>query len=417
LAVPEDFAVGTTTMTFIDESRSTPAHGSFPETSTRTLATTIVYPAKGTVGDAVTADAPLFVRAAPFPLILLSHGFNGSIEYLLPLAEVWASRGYVVALPRFPLTSNETPGGPVVEDTQNQPADVSFVIDELLAESNRSGRLLSHSLDGEEIAAGGHSNGGITTYGLVANSCCRDRRIDAAIVFSGATQPFAGGEYDLSDMPPKFIVQGVEDIVIDYNEVVRTYNNLLQPPKGFLSLETATHGSYLAADDPAFSVVAQATLDFLNGILRDDSAAQERLTQQQVPGIATTYWAPDEASNVIVETVPEPETNRQAFLSADSGLTDGQVITVTWSGFLPGKVISVLQCNGDGSGGAAACNISGGKILQPDPEGMGSLELVIRTGPVGNGVCDSANPCVVQVNDANLIEPEATIIIPIYLAD
>lgn len=100
----------------------------------------------------------------------------------------------------------------------------------------------------------------------------------------------------------------------------------------------------------------------------------------------TIYWAPDEASYVTIETLPEPETNRRAFFSADSVMTDGQVITVTGSGFLLGEIISVLQCNGDGTGGSAARNISGGKTLQPDPEGMGSLELVIRTGPVGNGV-------------------------------
>ena len=61
---------------------------------------------------------------APFPLVVLSHGLGGSVEYLLPLAEVWASRGYVVALPRFPLTNRATPGGPVAQDVQNQPADV-----------------------------------------------------------------------------------------------------------------------------------------------------------------------------------------------------------------------------------------------------------------------------------------------------
>jgi len=164
-------------------------------------------------------------------------------------------------------------------------------------------------------------------------------------------------------------------------------------------------------------VVAQATSDFLDGELRGDSAALARLPEQQLPGIATMYWAPDQASNVTVETLPEPETNRQAFLSADSNLTDGQVITVTWSGFLPGKVVNIMQCNGDGTGGAAACNISGGKILQPDPEGMGSLELVIHTGAIGNGVCDSANPCVVLVNDASLTDEEAIIRIPIYFAN
>ncbi|MEZ5501720.1 MAG: neocarzinostatin apoprotein domain-containing protein [Halioglobus sp.] len=415
-ALPQDHAVGMTSMTFIDTSRPTAAHGPVPEASTRTIETTIMYPAAGIPGAAVATGADVDRVGRPFPLIVLSHGLGGTIEYLLPLAEVWAARGYVVALPKFPLTHNATPGGPVAQDVQNQPADVSFVIDELLAESNTSGGLLNNAVNAGEIAASGHSNGGITTYGLVANSCCRDQRIDAAVVLSGAVSPFAGGEYDLSDTPPILVVHGVDDVLTNYNQAVRDYNQI-RPPKGLLTLEASSHGSYLATDDAAFDVFAQATADFLDGELRSDSAALGRLPDYQVPGVATMHWAPDDASNIPVELLPEPETNRQAFLSADSDLVDGQVITVTWSGFLPGKVVNIMQCTGDVNGGAAACNISGGIILYPDPEGMGSLELVIHTGPIGNGVCDSANPCTVIVNDASLTEEEAIIRIPITLAD
>jgi predicted esterase len=420
-AVSQDFAVGTTSMTFIDTSRPTAAHGSVPEASSRTIETTIVYPAEGTPGGAVTADAPADRWGAPFPLMVLSHGLGGSVEGLLPLAEVWASRGYVVALPRFPLTSNATPGGPAGEDVQNQPADVSFVIDEVLAASSTLGQLLSNAVDGDKIAASGHSNGGITTYGLVAHSCCRDPRVDAAIVLSGVAVPFAGGEYDLSDTPSILLVHGVNDAQLIYNQAVRTYNQL-QPPKGLLTLEESDHGSYFHPDNPAFNVFAQATADFLDGELRGDSTALERLPGYLIPDVATMHWAPDAASNVPVETLPEPETNRQAFLSSDSNLVDGQVITVTWSGFLvlPEKVVSILQCAGDGRD-QASCRIdfSEGTILVPDPDGMDSLELVIHTGPIGSGtgVCDSANPCTVVVNDASLIDDEANVRIPITLAD
>ncbi|MBK6737137.1 MAG: hypothetical protein IPG64_04155 [Haliea sp.] len=412
-----DHAVGVTMLTFIDETRGTAAHGPVPAAPTRTLATTLVYPAEGAPGGAISADAPVDDTATPYPLVVLSHGLGGNIEYLLPLAEVWASRGYVVALPLFPLTNNTTPGGPVAQDTQNQPADVSFVIDEVLAESDSSGRLLSSAVDGDTIAASGHSNGGITTYGLVANSCCRDRRIDAAVILSSAASPYAGGSYDLADTPPMLVVHGINDIAVNYNQAVRTYN-LLEPPKGFHSLDESTHGSYLIPGDPAFDVFTMAAVDFLDAELRSDSAAMARLPEHEVPGVAAMHWAPDDTSNVPVAPLPEPETNRQAFISADNNLTDGQVITVTWSGFLPDKVVNVMQCAGvDASSGAAACNISGGVLFQPSPNGMGSLELVIRHGPIGNGVCDSAHPCQVIVNDSSLTDPEATLRIPITLAN
>ena len=90
---------------------------------------------------------------------------------------------------------------------------------------------------------------------------------------------------------------------------------------------------------------------------------------------------------------------------------------MSWSGFLPDKVVNIMQCTSDAMGGAAACNIAGGTLFYPDPEGMGSLELVIRTGPIGNGVCDSANPCVVLVNDAGLTDEDAILRIPITLAN
>jgi len=415
---PRDYAVGSTERTFVDTSRATAAHGGAPGAPSRTLETTIYYPAVGAVDAGVMPGAPVDRRGAPFPLVVLSHGLGGTVAGLLPLAATWASAGYVVALPRFPLTNFATPGGPDANDVQNQPADVSFIIDEVLAESGASGELLSDAVDGDQLAASGHSNGGITTYGLIANSCCRDPRIDAAVILSGVVSPsFGEGEFDLAAMPPILVVHGVNDVQLVYNQAVRSYNEF-PTPKGFLSLEASDHGSYLRpGEDPAFDVVVQATRDFLDGELRGDLAALSRLPAYQEPGVAALNWAPDEASNVPVETLPEPETNRQASLSAQNNLLDGQAITVTWSGFLPGQVVNILQCAGDGFGGAPSCDIARGSVLHPDPLGMGSLDLVVHTGPIGNGICDSANPCTVIVNDAGLTEEEAILRIPITFAD
>lgn len=404
-------------ITRVDLSRSTTAHGSLPEASTRTLRIMLVYPAYSPPGSAPTPNAPVYPWAGPFPLVVLSHGLGGSAEGLLPMAQVWAASGYLVALPTFPLTNVATPGGPDGQDVQNQPADVSFIIDQLLAESAAAGRLLSNAIDADKIAVSGHSNGGITTYGLVANSCCKDSRIKAAIVLSGVVSPsFGAGEYDLSDTPPMLVVHGINDSLLAYNQTVIDYN-ALEPPKGLLRLETADHVSYLQPDDLAFGLVAETSVNFLDGILKADNTALPQLPDLQMPGISSLHLALDEATNTLAELLPEPETNRQASLSAQSNLSDGQVITVSWSGFLPGQVVNVLQCTGDGTGGAESCDIAGGKILFPNPEGMGSLQLTIRIGPIGNGVCDSANPCSVIVNDAGLTDAEATLRIPITLAD
>ncbi|MFK7978254.1 MAG: hypothetical protein AB8C02_19120 [Halioglobus sp.] len=411
-----DHAVGVTQQTLVDASRPTIAHDTVPASSQRILEITIVYPTEGASGGELMPNAPVYRFAAPYPLLVLSHGLGGSASNLLPLAQALASRGYVVAVPNFPLTNTGTPGGPLGQDVQNQPGDVSFIIDEMLTASASDGRLLEGAIDATKIAAGGHSNGAITTYGLVAHSCCRDARVGAAIILAGVASPFAGGEYDLLNTPPMLVVHGIKDPLINYNQSVRTTNELL-PPRGFLSFPQADHGSFLSLEDEAFAVLAPAAADFLDGALRSLAFRWERLTQYTTPELSAMFWAPDEASNDPVPELPEPETNRQAFVSADTNLTDGQVITVSWQGFLPDGSANVLQCTGDLSSGSAGCDIGRARLFQPSLDGMGSAELTVYTGAIGNGVCDSANACFVTVNDAGLTEDDATLRIPITFAE
>lgn len=411
-----DHAVGITARTFEDFSRGTIAHATVPASSKRVLETTIVYPAEGVSGGDSIRNAPVKEFSGPYPLLVLSHGLGGSISNLLPLAEMLATRGFVVAVPRFPLTNTATPGGPLGQDVQNQPADVTFIIDQVLLESNNPARFLYGLVDPTRIAAGGHSNGAITTYGLVAHSCCRDSRVGAAVILAGVASPFAGGEFDLSDTPPMLVVHGINDPLINYNQSVRTTNELL-PPRGFLSFENADHGSFLNPDDETFGVLAAAAADFLDGALRGLSFRWERLPEYTQTGVAAMFWSADEATFTPVPEISEPETNRQAFLSADTNLINEQVVTVSWQGFLPDGTVNVLQCAGDGSGGAAGCDIGRAKLFQPSPGGMGSVELTVFTGAIGNGVCDSTNDCVITVNDGGLTDEAAILRLPVTFTE
>ena len=413
--VVHDHAVGRVTRTFVDPSRPTPANRAVPARSDRTLQTTIFYPAEGPSGGAATLDAPADTSAGPYPFVVLSHGLGSAEDLMTPLATAWAAAGYVVAFPHFPRTYAGAEGGVDAADVQSQPGDVSFVIDQVLAESDGSGTPLTALVDADTIALAGHSNGGITTFGAVANSCCREPRADAAIVFSGVNSPFADGTYDLSDTPPILLVHGVDDQLIAYNQAVDVFNQL-DPPKGLLTLDHSDHTGWLVPTDPAFDVVVHATLDFLDAELRGDRAALARLPDDQVPGVATMHWAGDESAVVTVETAPQPATNRMASLSSGDGLRDGQTVTVTWSGFLPGKAVNIVQSAGNGPNGAAACDITGGRILQADPTGEGSLDLVVHTGAVGTGVCDASTPCTIVINDAGLQDEHASIRIPITFA-
>src|ERR671930_612347 len=80
------------------------------------------------VGRRTMEDAP--PAEGRFPLVVWAHGWNSTGETFLPYAELWARQGYVVALPTFPLSREGVADG---DDVQNQPGDVSFVIDQVLA--------------------------------------------------------------------------------------------------------------------------------------------------------------------------------------------------------------------------------------------------------------------------------------------
>ncbi len=400
-------AVGTTKRTFVDSSRPTQANGTAPALASRTLVTTVVYPATST-----GIDAPADRAHGPYPLIVLAHGFGGDDTLLLPLATEWARAGYVVAVPLFPLTNARAVGGVNGADIANQPGDVSFLIDTL---THTNDALADGVIDTERIGLAGHSNGGITTLGTIANSCCRDRRIDAAIVFAGITSPFGGGTYDVTDLPPVMFVHGVNDAQIDYDQAARIFNSA-SSPKAMLRVDVGDHVSIIWSKAPTWSTVVTATTDFLDLTLRGDTTAADRLATDQVAGQTTMFWSPDADHPATVPVSAQATMNRTATISRQDGVRNGDRATVTWSGFLPGKTVNIVQCTGDGRGGSETCEIVPGRVLIPDPTGSGSLDITFTVGKVGNGVCDAAHPCTILVNDAGLQDEDAFVRFPITFA-
>jgi hypothetical protein len=151
--------------------------------------------------------------------------------------------------------------------------------------------------------------------------------------------------------------------------------------------------------------------------LKLDAAAIAALPNDQVPGLATMTFVDGGDDDVTVPLSGPKMPSRSASAEPLTNLRDGQKVRVTWSGFIPGRVVSVVQCSGDGRAGPSSCNLVTGKILQPNPTGSGSLELEIVVGQVGNGRCDSTTPdCVILVNDASLQDEDATIRLPMTFA-
>lgn len=173
---------------------------------------------------------------------------------------------------------------------------------------------------------------------------------------------------------------------------------------------------WIAANGEAFDSVTALTTDFLRAYLYDDEDALARLETEQDGEGTTLAFAAERGSGVTVPTAP-PVTGRKASAEPTTNLTDGQMVTVSWSGFTPGKVVNIVQCAEGARGGNDICDLTKGKILQPNPTGEGSLQLEIIVGPVGTGTCDATkDDCVIVVNDAGLQDPEATVRIPISFA-
>jgi dienelactone hydrolase len=144
---------------------------------------------------AVRDATPANPGHAKFPIVLFSHGFGGHRRQSTFLCTHFASHGYVVAavdhtgntiLDMAQMTLQVMMGEPmpdpepmVRELIVARPADISFVLDKLLA-----GELgiPADSLDADRIGMAGHSFGGWTTLRVAG----LDRRIRAALPLAPA---------------------------------------------------------------------------------------------------------------------------------------------------------------------------------------------------------------------------------------
>jgi dienelactone hydrolase len=284
-------AVGKVSETFVDGSRPTEANGDVPELPNRTILAAIYYPAKGKPTDVPVDNAPADTKHGPYPLILFSHGLYARGVFYEDILKTWASAGYVVAAPDYPLSNQDARGGvyfgKAVGDTKNQPADATFVINGVIKLDKQNKRF--GGIDGKRIGASGHSLGGITTYGLAYSACCRDKRIKAALPmsgFGGLVEPIE--KYVWDGEPPLLALHGNSDGTVPY---VSDVNTLLwaKPPKFLVTFIGAGHVvPFLGGETAQAMALKQSTVDFLDRYLKDDKSALEKLrTHANVPGQVT----------------------------------------------------------------------------------------------------------------------------------
>jgi fermentation-respiration switch protein FrsA (DUF1100 family) len=218
----------------------------------RALETVVRYPAAG----------------GPYPLIVFAHGFALTPAPYAGLLRYWTRAGYVVAAPVFPLEDANAPGGPTESDLVNEPRDISVVISRMLAMSAQPSGVLAGRIDPARIAVAGHSDGAVAALGAAYDGRYRDRRIDAAIVLSGAT--FPGMSAFPVRGPPLLAVQGTADTT-NAPATTAAYYDRARRPKFLLWLLGASHLPPYTDEEPQLGIVERATTAFLGHYLKGRS--------------------------------------------------------------------------------------------------------------------------------------------------
>lgn len=196
---PGPLQVVSSDIAFVDGSRPTNPNGDFAGAPARTLQGKLWHPVAS--------------EAGPFPLVVYSHGFTSTWEGGAYLGQHLASLGYVVVAVNYPLTNFNAPGGPNVMDVVNQPADITFMIDSLLADSATAGHVLEGMVDGTRIGVTGISLGGMTSTLVAFHPDMRDPRITASLSIAGPTSFLTERFFSFADVPFLMLAGDIDALV------------------------------------------------------------------------------------------------------------------------------------------------------------------------------------------------------------
>ena len=283
---PGPYATATLDTVFIDQSRATPANRDYAGAAERTLATTLWYPTNA---------------EGAHPLVIHSHGFTSTRTDLGYAAQLLASHGYVVAAPDYPLTFGGAPGGPNSVDVINQPADVTFLIDSIIA-LNGDAKPFAGSIDTARIGLMGYSLGGLTTEIATYHPTLRDTRIAAAVSIAGPTVGFTKAFFTTTDAP-FLMIAGTLDHLINFDANAAPIPSLIDNGN-LLAIEGGTHLGFGAIAEPTFrfmkhpdslgcaAVLANLDTDPNETILLLGGAAEGIVPDPSAPGVCSI--TPDE---------------------------------------------------------------------------------------------------------------------------
>ncbi|MDR9392070.1 MAG: dienelactone hydrolase, partial [Trueperaceae bacterium] len=294
------------------------------------------------LGGRAVRDAAPDASGAPYPLVIVSHGYPGNRYLLAHLAENLASKGYVVASIDH-ADSTYADAGPFASTLYNRPLDQRFVLNELERLAAEDGAL-GGLLDADTTALVGYSMGG---YGAVnaigggfteasaglpfappralferhlagsdAFEARRDDRIRAAIAI--APWGMNAGFWDADGLagietPVLFMAGSVDDVAGYENGARAIFEGAVNAPRSLLTFVNANHnaaapipapsaawatGTYDHYADPVWDTVRMNNVAqhfataFLGVHLRGDADLARYL--DVVPDAADAVWSVDD---------------------------------------------------------------------------------------------------------------------------
>lgn len=270
---------------------------------TRSYLLHVYYPALGSARAPVVDAAP-FPSSSPFPLIVFGAGFDLDPSNYLPLIEGWVRAGYVVAAPRFPLSSawalahygvnlgDRELADEFESDLLNQPGDMAAAIQEVAILDATADNPLQGLVNAADVGVAGQSDGGDTALAFSDNSCCRDPSVKAAAILSGAEFTPFGGQFFGGPAVPLLVTQGTADTVNPPIDSTQIYG-AAPSPKYLVLLQGADHLAPYTEVNPWEQVVLKTSLAFFATYLKGQPASRTLVaTVGNKAGVATEQADP-----------------------------------------------------------------------------------------------------------------------------
>jgi dienelactone hydrolase len=287
------FAVGYETVSLVDATRGTPAWSGVPASSTRTIDTLVMYPARGKAdGTSVPGARP--VGRGRFPVVVFLGGSGTTAEDFREANEPWARAGYVVVAPTAPLggLGIQQSGAARSADAANHADDARFVLSELPGALRRPIRARA---DFDRVAVTGYSMGAVTAFAVAFDPCCRNDAIRGVVAMAGPQSPLVASGADL----PALMVYGDADERVPYADG-RANFDAAPAPKFFLTMFGAGHpltlGIQPAPTDthveplprrPDPDPLVTTTTDFYDRYLKSNKSALDRMRRHgNISGVA-----------------------------------------------------------------------------------------------------------------------------------